>query len=321
MRKPLLDLICCPVCHSGQFDLAIDQETSSEIRQGTVTCKNCQRAYPVNDGILDLLVDPSQEILNEQAGWTQLEKYVVNTDEVMLSLPDGIGEHKAAWQCQAENFHYLWSEVKFTAGEKVLDLGAGRCWATRYFARQGCNAVGLDVLLTRYVGLKTADVFMEKEGVYFDRICGDMHQIPLGKNTFDVVFMAATLHHSDDIQATLRQVHEVLKPGGRLILVNEPVVGMFDSKAVKGPEVDHGINEHVYRYLEYRRALRKLKMDYRLYPFIGSYNRVINKLNHLVVRTFPRQLMPQRIWRPFLVTQLLVEGGILNLIATKRSNT
>jgi len=271
----------------------------------------------VQDGILDLLVNPSQEILNEQAGWTQLEKMVVNTDEVMLSLPDGIGEHKAAWQGQAENFHYLWSQVALTGKECVLDLGAGRCWATRYFARQGCRVVGLDVLMTRYVGLKTADIYLEKEGVYFDRICGDMHQIPLRKNAFDIVFMAATLHHSDDIQATLRQAHDVLKPGGRLILVNEPVVGMFASKVLECVEVEHGINEHVYRYMEYRRALRNLEMGYRLYPFIGGYHREIQYLNYRMVKTFPKQLMPQRIWRPLLVTQLIAYGGVLNLIAQK----
>jgi ubiquinone/menaquinone biosynthesis C-methylase UbiE/uncharacterized protein YbaR (Trm112 family) len=317
MRKLLLSLIFCPVCKAQQFDLSIEQENQVEIRQGTVTCQKCQQAYSVRDGILDLLVNPTQAILNEQAGWTQLEKMVVNTDELMLSLPDGIGEHKAAWQSQAENFHYIWDQVKFSGGEKVLDLGAGRCWATRYFARQGCHAVGLDVLLTRYVGLKTADIFLEKEGVYFDRICSDMHQIPLRENSFDIVFMAATLHHSDNILATLQQVYNVLKPHGQLILVNEPVVGMFASKVLSCPEVEHGINEHVYRYLEYRQALGKLKMGYQLYPYIGGYQRVINKMNYLVVKTFPKQLMPQRIWRPLLVAQLLFFGGILNLIAHK----
>src|SRR5512139_2663711 len=101
MRKLLLELIICPVCKAQQFDLSIEQENQVEIRQGIVTCKKCQQAYSVRDGILDLLVNPTQAILNEQAGWTQLEKMVVNTDELMLSLPDGIGEHKAAWQSQA----------------------------------------------------------------------------------------------------------------------------------------------------------------------------------------------------------------------------
>ena len=123
MRKPLLGLIFCPVCKAQQFDLSIEQENQVEIRQGTVTCQKCQRAYSVQDGILDLLVNPSQEILNEQAGWTQLEKMLSTRTRLMLSLPDGIGEHKATWQCQAENFHYIWSQVKLTGNEKVLDPG------------------------------------------------------------------------------------------------------------------------------------------------------------------------------------------------------
>jgi hypothetical protein len=60
-----------------------------------------------------------------------------------------------------------------------------------------------------------------------------------------------------------------------------------------------------------------LNMGYQLFPYIGGYQRVINKLNHLMVKTFPRQLMPQLMWRPCLVAQLLFYGGILNLIAQK----
>lgn len=317
MQRQLLDLIRCPVCKGEQFDLSTHQENKVEIRQGNVTCLECQHSFPVENGVLDLLINPSQEIINEQVGWAQLEKMVSNTDELMLSLPDGIAEHKAAWQSQAENFHYMWPQIRLNGDEKVLDLGAGRCWATRYFARKGCLAVGLDVLKTRYVGLLTSDVYLEKEGVYFERICSDMNQIPIRDSVFDVVFMAATLHHSSNIQATLKQIYTSLKPGGRLVLINEPVIGLFASKDLSCPEVKHGINEHVYRYLEYFYALKRLKFTFHLYPYIGGYAFPVTRLNHLLVNAFPRKLMPKRVWPPLLVTQLLLYGGILNMIAQK----
>ncbi len=317
MRKQLLEHLKCPVCQREQFDLSSIRENQVEIRQAIITCRGCQHAFHVENGVLDLLVNPSQEITSEQAGWAQLEKMVVNTDELMLSLPDGIAEHKAAWQSQAENFHYMWSQIQLNGTEKVLDLGAGRCWATRYFARRGCLAVGLDVLLTRYVGLLTSDVYIEKEGVYFERVCSDMNQIPMRDSVFDVVFMAATLHHSSDIQATLKQVHAALKPGGSLVLINEPVVSLFASKNLSCPEVEHGINEHVYRYLEYHRALKGLNFNLQLFPFIGGYATPVRTLNHLMVKTFPKQLMLKRVWPPLLVAQLLLYGGILNLVAQK----
>lgn len=317
MRKHLLDLIHCPVCKGEQFKLVSHQENAAEIREGIVTCLGCSNSFPIENGILDLLVNPSQEIVNEQTGWTRLEKSVINTDELMLSLPDGIAEHKDAWQAQGNNFHYMWSNIQLNGTEKVLDLGAGRCWATRYFARKGCLAVGLDILMTRYVGLLTSDVYFEKEGVYFERICSDMNQIPIRDSVFDVVFLAATLHHSSNILTTLKQIHAVLKPGGRLILINEPVTGLFASKHLDCPEVEHGINEHAYRYLEYIYALKRLKFTFQIYPFIGSYAYPITKLNHSLVNTFPKQLMPKRVWPPLLVMQLLLYGGILNLYAQK----
>ena len=297
--------------------MSVEERDQVEIRQGSITCRECQRSYFIRNGILDLLINPSRAIISERRGWAELERMVVNTDELMLSLPDGIGEHKPAWRSQAENFHYIWSQLQLNGTEKVLDLGAGRCWATRYFARQGCLAVGLDVLLTRYVGLLTSDVYLKKEKVYFERLCGDMNQIPIRGNVFDIVFLSATLHHSSNIKATLKQIHAVLKPGGQLILINEPVVVLFASKQLGCPEVEHGINEHVYRFLEYWHALKSLHLDFRLYPYIGGYTRPIHKMNQLIVKLFPRPLVAKQVWSPLLITQLLIFGGILNLTAKK----
>lgn len=317
MREQLLDLIHCPVCKGEALELSIKQENQTEIRSAIVTCQVCKNSFMVENGVLDLLVNPSQEIIREQAGWTELEKMVSNTDELMLSLPDGIGEHKSAWQSQAENFHYMWSQIQLNGTEKILDLGAGRCWATRFFAHQGCIAVGLDVLMTRYVGLLTADVYIEKENIYFERVCGDMNQIPMRNSVFDIIFMAATLHHSSDIQTTLKQIYALLKPGGCLVLINEPVVGLFVTKKLSCTEVEHGINEHVYRYHEYRRALKRNKFNYRLYPFIGGYTPIIHKLNYLAALIFPAKILPKRVCSPLLFAQLFIFGGILNLIAEK----
>ena len=191
MQKRLLDLIQCPVCKGEQYTLEIEKEDALEIRDWIVTCLGCHNSFSIKNGILDLLVNPSQEIIDEQTGWTRLEKSVINSDELMLSLPYGIGEHRTAWQAQGNNFHFMWSNIQLNGTETVLDLGAGRCWATRYFASKGCQVVGLDILITRYVGLLTSDIYFENEGVYFDRICSDMNQILLRKSVFDIVFFSS----------------------------------------------------------------------------------------------------------------------------------
>jgi SAM-dependent methyltransferase/uncharacterized protein YbaR (Trm112 family) len=317
MRQELLDLIDCPACGGCSFALRIDQHDGCEIREGEVTCQECQRGYPVHEGILDLLIHPSTEIVKEQDGWTVLEKAVVNTDEVMLALPEAVGEHKPAWAYQANNFRYMWSQLQLNGSERVLDLGAGRCWSTRFFAREGCYCVGIDILLTKYVGLRTADIFLNHDHIYFERICGDMNRLPFRDDKFDIVFVTATMHHTSNLAVATKEISRVLKPGGQAMIINEPVIGPFKSKKLDCAEVQHGINEHVYHLWEYLRELRREGMTFRLYPYIGSYHRLVGVPNHWLVKMFPAQLMQQRIWTPLLYTQLLVFGGGLNLIAHK----
>jgi len=319
MKLTFLGMIRCPVCGGKDFSCQAVSEDAYEIREGQVICNGCHKEFPIQAGILNLLIHPSDEIISEQQGWTTLEKAVKNTDELMLSLPDAGGEHSEAWTGQALNFHYVFSEIKLQGGEKVLDLGAGRCWASRYFARAGCDVVGIDILLTKYVGLLTGDVYIQNDKIFFERICGDMNQLPFQDGKFDIVFMAAALHHSSVIGAAIQEVSRVLKPGGRLVLVNEPVIDLFASKKLDCTEVSCGINEHVYRLLDYLSALARNGFGFRVIPFIGSYSRIITKVNHFMVSTFPKQLMPKNVWPPLLYTQLLLRGGVLNLIARKRN--
>ena len=308
MRIELLEILQCPICRHENFEIIVSKETEVEIRSGFLKCPECQNIFDIKDGIPNLLVNPSNEIINVQLGWAELEKAVVNTDELMLSLPDATGEHMSAWSGQAVNFHFMWSKIKLTGMEKILDLGSGRCWSTRYFSQVGCYAVGLDILLTKYVGLLTSDIYIQKEGTYFDRVLGDMNDQPFRPEAFDLVFVAATLHHSSDIRKTVKLIERVLKPGGRLVVVNEPVVSIFQNKNLECPECDHGINEHVYWLWEYLTAIKLAGFNHTLYPYIGSYNSFLSQINQKIKRIFPMHISDQNIVPPLLFMQLLIFG-------------
>jgi SAM-dependent methyltransferase len=67
-------------------------------------------------------------------------------------------------------------------------------------------------------------------GVSFVPFIGDFERLPFSDCTFDVVFCAAALHHAPDLTRMLRDVLRVLKPGGRLVAVNEPCIGAQESE-------------------------------------------------------------------------------------------
>ncbi|MEI6839733.1 MAG: methytransferase partner Trm112 [Methanomicrobiales archaeon] len=54
MKRSLLDILCCPVC-KGDLGLEVQNEDEAGIIEGTLTCARCSVAYPINDGIPDLL--------------------------------------------------------------------------------------------------------------------------------------------------------------------------------------------------------------------------------------------------------------------------
>ena len=62
MRPDLLDIIACPVC-KGPLDLWVDSvapadaagANTGEALSGALTCRLCNKSYPIADGIPNLL--------------------------------------------------------------------------------------------------------------------------------------------------------------------------------------------------------------------------------------------------------------------------
>jgi SAM-dependent methyltransferase len=87
-----------------------------------------------------------------------------------------------------------------------------------------------------------------------------MSELPFADNSFDWVFCCEVLHHNDrpGLVQALREVHRVLRPGGSLLVVNEPLRWPTDLKRDHAAEVaQFAGNEHVYFFLEYLRAARR----------------------------------------------------------------
>ena len=49
-----MEIIVCPMC-KGQLELEVVEEKDGEIITGTLFCRKCNHAYPVEDAIPNLL--------------------------------------------------------------------------------------------------------------------------------------------------------------------------------------------------------------------------------------------------------------------------
>ena len=115
---------------------------------------------------------------------------------------------------------YAYHLVGNIQGKRVLDFGCGSGSNSLLLARRGAVVCGVDIshdlLAIARQRLARSAVPLRAEFVV-----ASAHDLPLEDQSFDLVFGIAILHHLD-LELVSREVHRVLKPGGRAIF-QEPV--------------------------------------------------------------------------------------------------
>jgi ubiquinone/menaquinone biosynthesis C-methylase UbiE len=100
----------------------------------------------------------------------------------------------------------------------LLDLGTGTGRMLEMFGRDIERGLGLDLSLDMLLlardrlgraGLKHCSVRQ-----------GDIYDLPIGNDSFDVVILHQVLHFLDDGARAIREAARVLRPGGRLLIVD-----------------------------------------------------------------------------------------------------
>src|SRR4029079_13375723 len=102
--------------------------------------------------------------------------------------------------------------------EALLDLGTGTGRMLELFGPDIERGVGLDLSLDM---LSLARARLDRAGI---RHCtvrqGDIYDLALPKDAFDAVIIHQVLHFLDDCPRALREAARVLRPGGRLLVID-----------------------------------------------------------------------------------------------------
>ena len=113
-------------------------------------------------------------------------------------------------------------------GSRLLELGCGSGWMAEFFALTGYHIVATTLAPSdepavesraaalRTKGITTALVFKLSPMERIDQV--------VEPNSFDAAYVHQALHHAYDWKATLRSSLRTLKPGGWLIIADEPNV-------------------------------------------------------------------------------------------------
>jgi SAM-dependent methyltransferase/uncharacterized protein YbaR (Trm112 family) len=272
MRHSTIELLRCPACDAeNSLGLLAEKANSREVRSGELACRECGHRYPVAEGVADLLFEPPEHVRVEAAGLKRFAD-VMSSDgwdrEKILQLPDIEDPY---WYVQRSGMDAVLEAFDFAPGDRIVDVGSNTCWASSTFAELGLEVFSLDITTTMMQGLHTAEWWMDEKDVFFERLLGSMFKIPIASNTVDYVFCCEVLHHNDaaELPKTLAEIFRVLKPGGKAIVINEPLKTLRDRVGNHAEETGASQfegYEHAYYAHEYLGAARDAGFRTKLIP-------------------------------------------------------
>lgn len=108
------------------------------------------------------------------------------------------------------------------SGKRIVDLGCGFGWVSRWMREQGAASVlGLD-LSENMIGRAKADT---GDPAIEYRIA-DLETLELPEGAFDLAYSALTFHYIRDFNRLVRMIHRALVPGGSMVFTIEHPIFM-----------------------------------------------------------------------------------------------
>ena len=184
--------IKCPRCNKG-----IKNKTKKNL---IIICNNCKFEMHFNGDIWDCRINStikpefSKQWILWNNGWLGAKKMLYSSSLNENSV-DSI-------------LNILGLSKKNLLNKKILDIGFGTGRNLSFLYKYSKHVFGIDLI-------NPIKIFNLNEQ---SLICGDLFNMPLMPNQFDLVICQGVIHHNDNIDLAFKKVIEQIKTGGLLYL-------------------------------------------------------------------------------------------------------
>jgi ubiquinone/menaquinone biosynthesis C-methylase UbiE len=108
------------------------------------------------------------------------------------------------------------AEFQNSAGLNVLEVGCGLGTDGAQFAKAGANYTGIDLTDAAVELARKRFELFDLRGNFQ---AADAEKLPFEDQSFDLVYSHGVLHHTPDTRQAIREIHRVLVPGGRAVVM------------------------------------------------------------------------------------------------------
>jgi len=258
MLSSLLDILICPFCRGSRLRLLRTVLKEDEIQTGEILCEDCRRKYPIIEGIpcllnkeqlkahkgtmlqewLQRMEEVGKNIIDEdQKTYKDACKVAIGKEEIEEDTERLLWEKKlykdnqtlrkelggkfeAKWAIARENirvrndhvFSFIEESKGDFSGKRVLNVGPGTDEdLLERLESKGAEVINCDIILEPLTEMISHG---RRESV-----CSDLKSLPFDSECFDAVFCFHVVHHIDPIEQALSEAVRVLKPKGKIFIV------------------------------------------------------------------------------------------------------
>ena len=199
------------------------------------------------------------------------------------------------------DFALVLQTLRPTPADRILDLGAGGCWASDWLERLNLNVVSLDLSIDMLrVGQERL-----RRGRGAPLVAGDMERLPFAGESFTKAVCLNAFHHLPNRAAALAEIRRVLTTDG-CVLFCEPGLAHSEMPESVAAMRDFGVLERDVVISDVMQACLDAGFaDVRLNPIsyvIPEFNLTIDQWRHW--ENFWRRKRPiraaQKLWRDCL---------------------
>ncbi|MBP8002717.1 MAG: methyltransferase domain-containing protein [Chloroflexi bacterium] len=209
--------LACPLCH----------QPWPRPHQSPLICPKDGITFTQGEGIWRFLLPERAtylaQFMQEYAQVRQAEGWGTPDPAYYRALPfqDISGRYPDIWHIRAQSYRSLQQHLlpPGTRPQQILDLGAGNGWLAYRLSQAGHQVAAIDLMTNNIDGLGTHQHY---DTPYLP-LQAEFDHLPLADAQADLAIFNGSFHYATHYEQTLREILRILRPRGRIVIMDSPV--------------------------------------------------------------------------------------------------